>query len=182
MKILSERVALKRLGEIIADFKSEISNYEQRAKSCLTCEVKGSCCLDAHFVNVHISRLEAAAIRRSIEKMDVMRRRAIELKIDETIAKYGLKAEGAGEQTYACPLFASDAGCLVHHDGKPAPCIAHACYENAADLPPQHLLDEVEIRVDKLNDRTYSHQHDWLSIPLALKKYSSSAAAIFRQE
>ena len=70
MKFLSEKKALERLRDQISDLRSEISDrYEHRAKSCLTCEVKGSCCLDAHFVNVHISRLEAVNIRSILDAM-----------------------------------------------------------------------------------------------------------------
>lgn len=58
MKILSEQKALDRLGRLKSDFKSEIAaNFEHRAKSCITCETQGDYCPDAHFVNVHISRL-----------------------------------------------------------------------------------------------------------------------------
>ena len=39
----------------------------QTARACPT---KGACCLDAHFVNVHISKLEAAAIVKTLENLD----------------------------------------------------------------------------------------------------------------
>ena len=60
MKTLSEKQALIKLRELKNDLRANIKqNYEHRAKDCGTCETKGACCLDAHFVNVHITKLEA---------------------------------------------------------------------------------------------------------------------------
>lgn len=172
MKLLSEKKALEWLQKLNANFKSEISNnYEHRAKSCLTCDVQGSCCLDAHFVNVHISRLEAVSIRQTLNKLPEPKRFAVDRRINEAIKKYGLNTDGDTYlQTYACPLFEKGTGCLVHNEGKPIPCITHACYENAADLPPTDLQSTQENRIDALNQRTYRRPEPWLPIPLALSK------------
>src|SRR5258706_4878468 len=134
MRILSKQKALERLQKLKSDFKSQISeDYEHLAKSCLTCETKGACCLDAHFVNVHISRLEAVAIRSVLQTLPERKQNQIYERIDETIKKYDLSTEGdTYSQTFACPLFEKGIGCLVHQTGKPAPCITHACYENKA--------------------------------------------------
>ncbi|HEX9962120.1 MAG TPA: hypothetical protein VGB00_14385, partial [Pyrinomonadaceae bacterium] len=71
MKTLSEKQALLKLGKLKNDFQNFIrENYEHRAKNCLTCPVQGVCCTDAHFVNVHITRLEAVAIRQILRKFD----------------------------------------------------------------------------------------------------------------
>jgi len=70
MKPISQTQALERLKNIQADLRSEISNFESRAKSCLTCDTPGACCLDAHFVNVHISRLEAGARVPSLQMIN----------------------------------------------------------------------------------------------------------------
>ena len=173
MKLLSEKKARARLEVLISDFKSQISNgYEHRAKSCLTCDVKGSCCLDAHFVNVHISRLEAVNIGRIIAKLPEVKQQSVYRRIEEAIEMYDL---GAGEdtysQTYACPLFEKGTGCIVHNEGKPAACTIHACYENAVDLPPDELQVAQERKIDDLNARTYGRRDQWLPIPLALTKY-----------
>ncbi len=172
MKLLSQQKALERLKKLKEDFKSEISNkYEHRAKSCVTCEVKGSCCLDAHFVNVHISRLEAVAINRILDRKPDAKRSEINQRIKNAIDKYALTSDGdTYSQTYACPLFEKGIGCLVHNEGKPVPCITHACYENVADLPPGKLQSEQEKRIDALNQRTYGRLNPWLPIPLALSK------------
>ena len=70
MKRPSEKQALARLQKVKDAYRETIAGgYEHRAKSCLTCETKGACCLDAHFVNVHITRLEAAAIRGVLDNL-----------------------------------------------------------------------------------------------------------------
>src|SRR5580765_8502857 len=144
LKLLSEQKALARLQKLKTDFKDRISEgYGHRAKDCLTCETRGACCLDAHFVNVHISRLEAAAIRQAIEALPEGVRHAVADRVEHTIEKYELSTEGdTYAKTFACPLFEKGIGCLVHKTGKPLPCITHACYENKADLPPDELLTE----------------------------------------
>src|SRR5438045_3057299 len=101
MKLISETHALDKLAKIKADLKFSTSNYERRAKSCLTCETPGVCCLDAHFVNVHISRLEAVAIRNVLNDLPADVRGRVSRRIDETIAKYALTAKGStSERTY----------------------------------------------------------------------------------
>lgn len=172
MKLLSEKKALDRLDVLISDFRSQISNrYEHRAKSCLTCEVKGSCCLDAHFVNVHISRIEAVNIRRILANLPVEKREKINARIAETVHLYSLNAVAdTYTQTFACPLFEKGTGCLVHERGKPPACTMHACYENQADLPPHELQTLQELKIDDLNARTYGRRDQWLPLPLALQK------------
>ena len=145
--------------------------YEAKAKSCLTCETKGACCLDEHFVNVHISRLEAVAMSETIETLSEDHRAEVNDRIDSAIESYSLSTDGdTFTQTYACPLFEKETGCLVHNTAKPLPCISHACYENEKDLPPSHLLAEQEGLVDELNRQTYGRPQSWLPIPLALRK------------
>ena len=159
------------MKELKDDFKSHISDtFEHRAKSCLTCETQGACCLDAHFVNVHISRLEAVAIRRKIETFSQERRSAINTRVEATIEKYALTTEGdTFAQTFACPLFEKGIGCLVHNTAKPLACITHACYDNEKDLPPGHLQAEQEAIVDDLNTQTYGRPQTWLPLPLAIR-------------
>lgn len=172
MKLISQQKALQRLKDLKEDFKSHISNeYEHRAKSCLTCKVQGSCCQDAHFVNVHISRLEAVSIRQTLKKLPDAKRDEIDRRIAVAVEKYGLTSAGnTYSQTYACPLFEKGTGCLVHHEGKPVPCITHACYENAADLPPDELQTVQENRIEALNRKTYGRSMPFLPIPLALRQ------------
>jgi len=172
LKLLSEQKAIARLKELTTDFKNRIAEgYEQAAKSCLTCETQGACCLDAHFVNVHISRLEAAAIKQELQKLSTEKQLDVYRRIEDAIEKYGLSREGdTYAQTFACPLFEKGTGCLVHRVGKPVPCITHACYENAADLPPDGLQSEQEKRIDDLNTQTYGRQQQWLPLPVALSR------------
>lgn len=172
MKLLSERKALERLANLKSDFRSVIAEeFEHRAKSCLTCETQGACCLDAHFVNVHISRLEAVAITNSLSDLPPQKRREIYDRIDLTIEQYKLNSDGdTFAKTYACPLFEKGTGCLVHNSGKPLPCVAHACYENAADLPPDELTEQQETSIYDLNCRTYGDQLWTLPLPVALSE------------
>ena len=175
MKYLSESRTIGLLHSMKTGFAKTIRNgYEHRAKSCATCETPGACCLDAHFVNVRITRLEAVAIRRRLSDLAPERRDVVNLRINEAIKKYGLTdREEASSKTYACPLFEKGIGCLVHEYGKPLSCIAHACYERKEDLPPDELLTEREIEVDRLNERVYGRATQRLPLPIAIKISSS---------
>lgn len=169
MKRIPEKHALERLKKIKDAYRAEITNnYEHRAKSCLNCETKGACCVDAHFVNVHITRLESVAIRNALDKLPPLKREGVYARIENAITDYGLTDEGdTFAQTYACPLFEKEIGCLVHEEGKPLPCIQHACYESEHDLPPDILLTEQEELVESLNKRTYNEIR-WRPLPLWL--------------
>ena len=142
MKFLSEKIALERLHTLQTTFAEKVrERYEHRAKSCLTCETPGACCLDAHFVNVRISRLEARLIEKTLQKLPEQKRNEIYERIERSVEEYGLSEGGeVFEQTFACPLFEKGTGCFVHNEGKPLPCIHHACYERQEDLPPDELL------------------------------------------
>jgi hypothetical protein len=170
MKILAEKQALKRLGEVKAAFTETIRrDYEHRARSCTACPTPGACCLDEHFVNVRITRLEAVSIRQVLEGFSEEKQAEIYARVDSAIEKYGLSGDGENDRTYACPMFEKGTGCLVHNQGKPLPCIQHACYENAEDLPPDELLDEHEGMVDRLNRRTYGETTTWQPLPVAVR-------------
>jgi hypothetical protein len=172
MKLLSETRALEKLQTLKTDFAARIkSGFEHKAKDCLTCETPGACCLDAHFVNVHITRLEAVAIRNTIGKLGEEVQNSVFKRIEETISKYELSSDGdTFAKTYSCPLFEKGVGCLVHHEGKPLPCIAHACYENKNDLPPDDLVAEQEGLVGRLNEITYRKPATWLPLPIAVRR------------
>lgn len=168
MKTLTEICALRRLEKLKSDYRNFIkTNYEHQAQNCETCPTKGACCLDAHFVNVHITKLEAAAIRQALGKLNEEKQREIYRRAEETVEKYDLKTSSDSfAQTYACPLFELGVGCLVHLEGKPAPCISHACYEDAADLPPDNLQTEIENKIERLNRRTYRSNPQYLPLPV----------------
>lgn len=172
MKLLSEKRALAKLHQLKTRFAARLrTDYEHRAKDCVTCETPGACCLDAHFVNVHITHLEATAIRNVIGTLSEDIQTKVSQRIEETISKYELSTAGdTFSKTYACPLFEKGVGCLVHHDGKPLPCIAHACYENKEDLPPDELVTEHESLVEKLNELTYRKPATWMPLPIAIRK------------
>lgn len=169
MKQLSEKQALIKLRAIKNDFRTLLKqNYEHRAKDCGTCETKGACCLDAHFVNVHITRLEAVLIREELEKLSPEKQTEIYQRIDETIEKYNLSDKGdTFQKTFACPLFEKNIGCLIH-SVKPIPCIQHACYERQEDLPPDELQAETEEKIDRLDEQTYKKFPRWLPLPVYL--------------
>lgn len=170
MRILSENQALARLSVIRDGVTATIrEEYEPKAAPCATCATPGACCLDAHFVNVRISRLEAVAINGLIEALPVEQSAVIREKIDRTIDEYDLRSDGEHENKFACPLFEKEIGCIVHDVAKPIPCIVHACYESAADLPPSAITESAELSIDRLNARTYRRAHQLMSIPLAIK-------------
>ena len=86
MKTLSEKQALIKLRTLKNDFRNRIKqNYEHRAKDCGTCETKGACCVDAHFVNVHITKLEAVLIKEELAKFTPEKQKNIEKRISETV-------------------------------------------------------------------------------------------------
>ncbi len=175
MKLLAETKALKKLLKLKTDFQRFVrDNYEQNANDCETCEVKGACCLDAHFVNVHITRLEAVQIYKAIKA----RENADEVfeRVEKTIKKYDLKgSENWVAKTYACPLFEKKIGCIVHQKGKPIPCITHACYENKSDIPPGKLQIEKEKAVERLNKQTYGNAWNWLPLPVLISKLNTES-------
>lgn len=169
MKFLSESNALMRLEKIKSEYRSVIKNeYEPKAKSCLTCETRGACCVDEHFVNVHISRLEAAAILEKLKKFTTEKQRKIYARIRDAVKKYNLTdAEDSFAKTFACPLYEKGAGCLVH-SVKPVPCIQHACYDRQTDLPPDELQTVTEAKIESLNRQTYGQNTAWLPLPTGL--------------
>ena len=170
MKRLSETKALIELQNLKKNYQDFIkTNFEDKAKNCLTCETKGACCQDAHFVNVHITKLEAVAIGKTLDNLGEKRQREVYERAEETIKKYNLSAIGdTFKQTFACPLFEKEIGCLIHVQGKPAPCISHACYEKKEDLPPEKFQEEIENHIEKLNKRAYGKTFSWLPLPVWL--------------
>jgi hypothetical protein len=175
MKMIGETAGLRKLQNLKERFSSLIrENYEHKAKSCSTCETPGACCLDAHFVNVRITRLESRAIIQTLDDLPGSRRDEILRKIDIAITIFRLEEDdGSNTRTYACPLYERGVGCIVHDSGKPLPCIHHACYENEEDLPPSELLDEAEANIAGLDQRVYGSQR-FLPLPVAVKNAMSS--------
>lgn len=168
-----ERMALARLQRVKASYQSFIKlNYEHAAEDCRTCPTRGVCCTDAHFVNVHITRLEAVAIRETLKRtprLDEAGRRAIYRRARVAIERFNLRAaRDTFAQTFSCPLYEPSVGCLVHARAKPAPCIQHACYASWEDLPPASLQARAEHRIEQLNEQVYGAAWNWLPIPLWL--------------
>jgi hypothetical protein len=173
MRKLTEADALARLKQGKAAFQTHIKfNFEHRALDCRACPTPGVCCTDAHFVNVHITRLEAVAIRETLERTPRLtdeERRAVYTRARATVSRYDLRAAGdTFAQTFACPLFVKGTGCLVHQRAKPAPCVQHACYENWSDVPPQDLQWREEHRIEQLNAEVYGAAWAWLPLPVWL--------------
>ena len=173
MKRLTEAEALARLQRAKTAYQSSIKvNYEPAARACAACPTPGVCCADAHFVNVHITRLEAVAVRETLRRTPRLtdaERRAVYMRARAAVARYGLRAAGdTYAQTYSCPLYAPGAGCLAHRRAKPAPCIQHACYDNWAEMPPMELQWRTEHRIEALNEQVYGRAWAWLPLPLWL--------------
>ena len=165
MKPLSEKTALGSLTRLKQNLRDDVAVYEERAKSCSACDTPGACCLDEHFVNVRISRLEAIAIANAVEALPTIRRLATEERIRNAFAEI-VASEG---DTFACPLYEQGTGCLVHCVAKPVPCIIHSCYDRQEDLPPDELQDAAEIAIDQLNARVYGRTLPFEPIPTAVQ-------------
>ena len=173
MRGLSEAEAIARLKRGKVRFQTHVKlNYEHRALSCRACPTPGACCTDAHFVNVHITRLEAVAIRDTLARTPRLgedERLAVYLRAREAVGRYGLTAHGDTlAQTFSCPLFSKGVGCLVHQRAKPAPCVQHACYGDWADVPPLDGQWREEGRVERLNTEVYGTAWEWLPLPVWL--------------
>ena len=173
MRGMSERDAVARLKRGKVSFQTHIKlNYEHRALSCRACPTPGVCCTDAHFVNVHITRLEAVAIRDTLAltpRLSEEERRAVYIRAREAVGRYGLGASGDTlAQTFSCPLFVKTVGCLVHQRAKPAPCAQHACYDDWADVPPLDAQWREEGRIERLNTEVYGPAWEWLPLPVWL--------------
>ncbi|MEJ7711429.1 MAG: hypothetical protein WKF84_16585 [Pyrinomonadaceae bacterium] len=174
MKRLTEQQAVAQLQRVKTSYQSLIKKaYEPAALACKDCPSIGVCCTDAHFVNVHITRLEAVAIRGTLERtprLTAEHRRAIYRRAAATVAQYNLRptASDSFRQNFSCPLFEPGIGCVVHRRAKPSPCIQHACYDNWEDVPPAELQWRTEHRVERLNNQVYGQSWTWLPIPLWL--------------
>jgi len=173
MRRVSEAEALARLRKGKAAFQTNLKlNFERRAQDCRACPTPGACCTDAHFVNVHVTRLEAVAIRDTIgrtPRLNEDERRAVYERARSAVERYGLRAAGETfAQTYSCPLYVAGAGCLVHQRAKPAPCVQHACYDDWADVPPLDLQWREERRIEQLNTEVYGAAWAWLPLPVWL--------------
>lgn len=171
MKTLSETKAIKKVKNLKTEYKKLISDkFEHRAKSCLICETQGVCCLDEHFVNVHITKLEAVLIEKNLKKFSLEKQNEIYERIENAIEKYDLNSEGdTFQKTFACPFFEKNTGCLIH-EVKPIPCVQHACYERREDLPPDELQTETEKKIERLNEQTYKTFAAWLPLPVWISK------------
>ncbi|HWS89191.1 MAG TPA: hypothetical protein VN282_19620 [Pyrinomonadaceae bacterium] len=173
MRKLNEREAVARLKRGKVRFQTHVKlNYEHRALSCRACPTPGVCCTDAHFVNVHITRLEAVAIRDTLARtprLNEDERRAVYARARAAVGRYGLTAHGETlAQTFSCPLFLKGVGCLVHQRAKPAPCVQHACYEDWSDVPPLDGQWREEGRIERLNTEVYGAAWEWLPLPVWL--------------
>lgn len=169
----SEQEALTQLQHGKTAYQTVVKlNYEHAAKDCSTCPTQGVCCTDAHFVNVHITRLEAVAISETLARtprVSDVERRAVFKRARQAVERYHLSPNGnTFAQTYSCPLYEPSVGCLVHRRAKPAPCIQHACYDSWQDLPPTTLQSRMEHRIEQLNRDVYGTEWEWLPVPLWL--------------
>jgi hypothetical protein len=165
--------ALRKLKGIKDAYQILIrENFEFKAKSCISCETKGICCQDEHFVNVHITQIEGIAILEALEKKG--KRDEVLIRNSAAVKKYALAESGdTFDQTFSCPLYEKDYGCLIHEDGKPIPCISHACYEKKADLPPSFLQDRAEFKIAELDAGLFSAPAKLLPLPLWLEKLTN---------
>ena len=176
MKFISETSAIAALADIRRDFREHVrERYEHRAVPCSACRSPGACCTDEHFVNVRVTRLEAAAIARRVAELPPDLQQSVRRRAEEQIERHRLDETLADPtRTYACPLFEKGTGCLVHEAAKPLPCIAHACYEREADLPPDELLDERETEIAELNRKVYGREEAAVPIPVAIASRANS--------
>jgi hypothetical protein len=171
MKLIAKKKAIARLRSDLAALADEVrTGYEHAAKDCAECDVKGSCCADAHFVNVRITPLEAAAIRGFIDRLSPEMRERFDRKIADTVSRYGLDRESPSASAYPCPLLDDDNRCIVHGVAKPVPCILHACYDRKEDMPPDDLQAAMETSIARFNLLTYGKPPVVRPLPVAIMR------------
>jgi hypothetical protein len=105
---------------------------------------------------------------RELDRLETGHRAVVLERIENAIGVFKLDTED-NANTYACPLYEKDAGCLVHATAKPLPCIHHACYERREDLPPDALLLDAELAVELLNRKTYGRTDAIRPLPVAIR-------------
>jgi hypothetical protein len=176
MRRITEARALARLKRIKDNFRAYIGRFSHKALDCARCPTP--CCSDAQFVNVNITRLEAAAIIRTLElspRVGPAKLRQIIDRARQTVFRYRLGPGGdTFRQTYACPLFERGVGCLVHYKAKPAACIQHGCYEDWHDLPDTAEFFRVQRRVEQLH-RAVGEEPVYYPIPVWLTRLKEGA-------
>ena len=177
MRFVSETNGMTQLAIARQSLRDAVAPYETNAKDCGTCETRGVCCTDIHFVNVRITTLESKAIASAIGALSDEKRTSV-LKNISLAAETLRKGESPDLEMrfYSCPLFDDAVGCSVH-EVKPGTCIHHACYEQRRDLPPDHLLEEHEQEVADLNKRVYGKDSVPLPIPIALSLILENSGA-----
>src|SRR5215208_6431629 len=93
-----EKEALAQLQRLKTSYQIHIRRtYEPEAEDCRTCPTRGVCCTDAHFVNVHITRLEAVAIRETLERTPRLtpeERSEVYSRAERAVRRYHLRASG----------------------------------------------------------------------------------------
>lgn len=168
MRFVSETTGLTKLATARQSLRQAVAIHEKNAKDCGTCETRGICCTDVHFVNVRITRLETKAIASAVSALTEEIRLNVLKNISLSAATLKDKESPDFEmQFYSCPLFDQTVGCSVH-EVKPGACIHHACYEKRTDLPPMEVLEEYEQEVFDLNTQVYGRDSMPLPIPIAL--------------
>lgn len=168
MRFVSETTGMTKLAQARQSLRKVVATYEKNAKDCGTCETRGVCCTDVHFVNVRITRLETKAIASAVKVLTEETR--LEVLRNISLSAETLKDKESPDfemQFYSCPLFDETVGCSVH-EVKPGACIHHACYEKRTDLPPTEVLEEYEQEVFDLNKQVYGRDSTPLPIPIAL--------------
>lgn len=171
MKIISETTGIERLGNSVSGLANEVAEgYEHRALDCARCDDRGKCCRDEHFVNVRVTRLEAAAIKKVVDELPTRQKDEVYKRAERAIETYQLDKADNIIRGYACPLLDKDARCLVHGKAKPMPCVLHACYEDPNDLPPASMITQHEMIVARLNRIVYGGDNLPLPIPLAISR------------
>ena len=151
---MSGHRALAKLREAKLRLQRRVAfTYEHAARDCRSCPAPAPCCTDVHFVNVHITWLEARAIEEKLAELPEETRQAVRLRARAAVETYQLSDEGdTYARSYSCPLYVAGTGCLVHQGGaKPAPCIHHACYDDPRDGPPDSLQLALEAEIEALN-------------------------------
>ncbi len=175
MKRLGRTEAMRRVKTLKETYAAYIrERFEWHAESCSTCPTPGICCVDEHFVNVRISRLEGEVIAEAIDALGPGRSDAVYQRAEAAVERYKLEPDSDETKTYACPLFERGVGCLVHSVGKPVPCITHACYEREEYLPPDELQCEQEVVIGRLNERVYRQPAELMPIPVAVLRSRSA--------
>jgi hypothetical protein len=104
-----------------------------------------------------------------LQKLPIEKQKEIYCRIEQTIENYDLKSSGdTFAQTFACPLFEKEIGCLVHASGKTRRVHSACVLRKQTGFAARRVTVGSRNEIERLNEQTYKTSARWLSLPVFL--------------